>query len=51
MYNNSNCLCQLFDNNWVWLIILALIVFCCGCGGNGCGNTYSGGCGCGNCGC
>lgn len=32
MYNNSNCLCQLFDNNWIWLIILALILLCC-CGG------------------
>ena len=35
MYNNSNCLCQLFDNNWIWLIILALILFSC-CGGCGC---------------
>lgn len=33
----NNCLCNLFDNNWVWLIILAIILFsCCGCN-NGCG--------------
>ena len=29
---NNNCLCNLFDNNWIWLIIIALLViFCCGC--------------------
>ncbi len=26
---NSNCFCQLFDNNWVWLIVLAAILICC----------------------
>ena len=27
----NNCLCNLFDNNWIWLIIIALLViFCCG---------------------
>ncbi len=27
----NNCLCNLFDNNWIWLLILALVViFCCG---------------------
>lgn len=25
---NGNCICQLFDNNWVWLIILACILLC-----------------------
>lgn len=25
---NGNCACQLFDNNWIWLIILALILVC-----------------------
>ncbi len=29
---NNNCFCQLFDNNWVWLIILAIVLLsCCGC--------------------
>jgi hypothetical protein len=28
----TNCLCNLFADNWVWLIILALILIsCCGC--------------------
>lgn len=28
----TNCLCNLFSENWVWLIILALILICgCGC--------------------
>ncbi len=27
----NNCLCNLFDNSTVWLIIIALIlIFCCG---------------------
>ena len=25
---NGNCICQLFDNNWIWLIILACILLC-----------------------
>ena len=29
----GNCICQLFDNNWIWLIILACILLC-----NCCGN-------------
>lgn len=29
----NNCLCNLLDNNWVWLIILALIISCNCCGG------------------
>ena len=29
---NGNCFCNLFDDNWVWLIILAIILICC------CGN-------------
>ena len=38
----NNCLCNLFNDNWVWLIILAIILFsCCGCG------SYNNGCGCG----
>ena len=41
----NNCLCNLFNDNWVWLIILAVILFyCCG---NGCGNNGYNSCGCG----
>ncbi len=43
----NNCLCNLFNDNWVWLIILAIILFsCCGCGNNGCNTGYND-CGCG----
>ena len=28
---NGNCLCNLFDDNWVWLIILAIILISCCC--------------------
>ncbi len=37
----NNCLCNLFEDNWVWLIILAIILIYC-CNGGGCG-------GCGGC--
>ncbi len=38
-----NCLCNLFDDNTVWIIIIALIILCCFCNqGNGCGRN----CGC-----
>lgn len=31
--NNNNCLCHIFDDNCMWIIIIALLVlFCCGCG-------------------
>lgn len=46
--NNNNCLCNLFDNNCTWIIVIALIILLFYCnngarfGGNGCG------CGCGN---
>ena len=30
-----NCLCNLFDDNIVWIIIIALIFFCCFCGNTG----------------
>jgi len=36
----NNCICQLFDNHWVWLIVIAILLFCCGGCGNGCGNGY-----------
>ncbi len=29
---NGNCLCNLFDNDYIiWLIIIALLIWCCGC--------------------
>lgn len=38
----NNCLCNLFEDNWVWLIILAIIlIYCCG----GCSGNFGGGCG------
>ena len=30
---NGNCFCNLFDNNCIWLIIIALIFFSCCCNG------------------
>ena len=45
---NNNCLCNLFDNNCTWIIVIALIILLFA-GNNGCGTTYQGnGCGCGN---
>jgi len=42
----NNCLCNIFDEKTLWIIIIALLViFCCG-NGNGCGNSYNNGCGC-----
>ncbi len=35
-----NCLCNLFDNEVIWLIIIAIILYSC-CNNTGCG------CGCG----
>lgn len=26
---NGNCLCGLFDNNWVWIILIVLLLSCC----------------------
>ncbi len=52
-----NCLCNLFDDPIIWLIIIALILLfmncnnTCTCGNSGtngfCGNSYNSGCGCG----
>ena len=28
----NHCLCNLFDDNWIWIIIIALIVLFCCCG-------------------
>ena len=30
---NQNCLCNLLDNNWIWLVILARIFGCNCCNG------------------
>ena len=30
---NNNCLCNLFDDNWIWIIIIALLLIFCCCGG------------------
>lgn len=27
----NNCLCNLFDNEMVWIVILALVILCCCC--------------------
>ena len=44
-----NCLCNLFDNEIVWVIIIALILihFCGSGNGCSCGNNNYGGCSCG----
>ena len=50
----NNCFCRLFEDNTIWLIIIAfLILSSCnnGCStpfgnGCGCGNSYNNGCGC-----
>lgn len=36
----GSCLCNVFECEWVWVIIAALVILhCCGNGyGNGCGN-------------
>ncbi len=30
---NGSCLCNLLNDNWIWLLIIALLIFCCGCNG------------------
>jgi hypothetical protein len=27
----NNCLCNLFDDNWIWLIIIAILLISCCC--------------------
>ena len=29
---NNNCICGVFDNNWIWILIIALLVISCCCG-------------------
>ena len=44
----NNCFCRLFEDNTVWLIIIAILLLnCCSEGRSG----YSCGGGCGGCGC
>ena len=31
-YTMNNCLCNVFDNNWIWILIIALILISCCCG-------------------
>ena len=28
----NNCLCNVFDNNWIWIVLIILLFSCC-CGG------------------
>ena len=44
----NNCLCNIFDNQCIWLIIIALLIIsCCGCGNqSGCGFNNCRDCGC-----
>ncbi|MBO5219256.1 MAG: hypothetical protein J6C52_07495 [Clostridia bacterium] len=52
----NNCLCNIFDNNCIWIIIIAILLLtCCNNGGsyngNGCGGCggygyNNNGCGC-----
>ncbi|MBR6917244.1 MAG: hypothetical protein IKN38_03585 [Clostridia bacterium] len=45
MQIKMNCLCNLFDNEVVWLVIIALLILNATC--NGCGGTNRAfGCGC-----
>lgn len=46
------CICEIFENETLWLIILTLLVLYLVCGNSGCGNSLCGGyrssgCGCG----
>ena len=54
MIFNMSCLCNLFDNEVIWLIIIALLILNFTCNGGCCcgtqgtyGGGYNGGCGCG----
>ena len=44
----NNCLCNIINDYWIWLVIIAIILLYCSCG-NSYGSNY-GGCG-GGCGC
>ncbi len=30
---NNGCFCNFLGDNWVWILIIALLIFCCGCNG------------------
>jgi hypothetical protein len=40
------CLCNIFENETLWLIILTLLVLTLLCNGGACGGYQSNGCGC-----
>jgi hypothetical protein len=45
--NTMGCLCNIFDDSNVWIIILVLLILYWYCnGGFGCGNGNGCGCGC-----
>lgn len=29
----NNCLCRVFDNDWIWILIAFLLITCCCCNG------------------
>ena len=41
-----SCICELFENETLWLILLTLLVLTLVCGNNGCSNYGGNGCGC-----
>lgn len=43
---NMGCLCNIFENETLWLIILTLLVLTLLCNGGVCGGYQSNGCGC-----
>ena len=45
--NVMNCLCNLFDDCTIWIVIIALIVLFCCCGNGASGKGILGSCGCG----
>jgi len=42
-----NCLCNLFEDCTIWIIIIALIILCCCCGNGAHNKGLLGSCGCG----
>ena len=43
----NNCFCRLFEDNTIWLIIIAILILSSCNNGCVCGNSYNTGCGCG----
>ncbi len=46
-----NCLCNFFEDNCIWILIIVLVILFWQNGGlcNNCGNTCGGTCGCSRC--